>query len=176
MPTQNPRINVVLEKPLYKRLEQLAKKHGISLSKEVRDLVRDGVGICAEGISGEVVEREQAGQDVTPIEEKALDVFKKAVLKEFGKKVLSIRLFGSKARGDADKFSDVDVLVILSEGDWHEGDEVHKITASILVDYQVDISAKVINAKHFAYLKKIKSPFLESIRQESILLHGTDGI
>jgi len=37
MPTKNPRINVVLEKPLYNSIERLAKKEGVSLSLKVRD-------------------------------------------------------------------------------------------------------------------------------------------
>ena len=39
MPTNNPRINVVLEKPLYANVECLAKRDGVSLSMKVRDLV-----------------------------------------------------------------------------------------------------------------------------------------
>lgn len=43
MPTKNPRVNVVLEKPLYNRVEHLAKKDGISMSLKVRDLVREAL-------------------------------------------------------------------------------------------------------------------------------------
>ena len=43
MPTKNPRVNVVLEKPLYSRVEHLAKKDGISMSLKVRDLVREAL-------------------------------------------------------------------------------------------------------------------------------------
>ena len=45
MPTKNPRINVVLEKPLYERVRKLAKKEHISLSLKIRDLVRDALDI-----------------------------------------------------------------------------------------------------------------------------------
>lgn len=40
MPTKNPRINVVLEKPLYDSVRRLAEKEDISLSLKIRDLVR----------------------------------------------------------------------------------------------------------------------------------------
>lgn len=43
MPTKNPRVNVVLERPLYNRVEHLAKKDGISMSLKVRDLVREAL-------------------------------------------------------------------------------------------------------------------------------------
>ena len=43
MSAKNPRIHTVLEPRLYKAVEILARKHGRSLSQEVRDLVRDAL-------------------------------------------------------------------------------------------------------------------------------------
>ncbi len=45
MPTKNPRINVVLEKPLYQKVERIARKEGVSLSLKVRDLVKEALEI-----------------------------------------------------------------------------------------------------------------------------------
>lgn len=45
MPAKNPRVNVVLDKPLYKSVEFLAKKDGISLSLKVRDLIKEALEI-----------------------------------------------------------------------------------------------------------------------------------
>ena len=45
MPTKNPRVNVVLEKPLYRTVEQLAKRDGLSLSLKVRDLIKEALEI-----------------------------------------------------------------------------------------------------------------------------------
>lgn len=43
MPTKNPRLNVVLELPLYHAIQQLAKRDGVSLSLKARDLIRDAL-------------------------------------------------------------------------------------------------------------------------------------
>ncbi len=43
MPTKNPRINVVLEKPLYSALHDLAEDEGVSLSMLMRDLVKEAL-------------------------------------------------------------------------------------------------------------------------------------
>jgi len=43
VPTTSPRVNVVLEKPLYQRLRRLAAKDGVSLSTKVRDLIREAL-------------------------------------------------------------------------------------------------------------------------------------
>lgn len=45
MPAKNPRINVVLEKPLYQAVERLAVREGVSLSHKVRDLVKEALEI-----------------------------------------------------------------------------------------------------------------------------------
>ncbi len=45
MPTKNPRINVVLEGPLYNMIEELAERDGVSLSLKVRDLIKEAMEI-----------------------------------------------------------------------------------------------------------------------------------
>jgi hypothetical protein len=43
MPTKNPRINIVVEGPLYKILKELADKKGLSMSTLSRDLIREAL-------------------------------------------------------------------------------------------------------------------------------------
>ena len=43
MPTKNPRVNVVLEQPLYDALGRLARREGASLSTAARDLIREAL-------------------------------------------------------------------------------------------------------------------------------------
>ena len=43
MPAKNPRINVVLEEPLFITVERLAKRDKVSLSLKVRDLVKEAL-------------------------------------------------------------------------------------------------------------------------------------
>lgn len=43
MPAKNPRINVVLEKPLYESVRRLAANEEISLSLKIRDLVKEAL-------------------------------------------------------------------------------------------------------------------------------------
>lgn len=45
MPVKSPRINVVLEKPLFHTIEMLAERDGVSLSLKVRDLVKEALEI-----------------------------------------------------------------------------------------------------------------------------------
>jgi hypothetical protein len=43
MPARNPRVNVVLEKPLFDAVGHLAREEGVSLSTAVRDLVKEAI-------------------------------------------------------------------------------------------------------------------------------------
>jgi hypothetical protein len=43
MPAKNPRINIVLEKPIYEAIRRIAKKEGVSVSLKARDLLREAL-------------------------------------------------------------------------------------------------------------------------------------
>ena len=55
---------------------------------------------------------------MTPAERNALDGFVTAVREHYGARLVDILLFGSRARGDARPDSDVDLAVVLQDGDW----------------------------------------------------------
>lgn len=58
MPTKNPRVNTVLEPPLFRAVERLAKSDHVSLSEKVRDLVREAVELVEdEGLESLARER-----------------------------------------------------------------------------------------------------------------------
>lgn len=60
MPTKNPRINVVLEKPLYDSIKKIASKEGVSVSLKARDLLRDALETHEDLIFDEIAsEREK---------------------------------------------------------------------------------------------------------------------
>ena len=46
MSTKNPRLNVVLEPPVYRAVCQLAHKDGVSLSLKARDLINQALEYC----------------------------------------------------------------------------------------------------------------------------------
>ena len=43
MPAKNPRINAVVEEPIYEAIEKLAQKDGVSISHKTRDLLLDSL-------------------------------------------------------------------------------------------------------------------------------------
>lgn len=58
MATKIPRIHTVLDPSLYEAVELLARKNGVSLSQEVRDLVRGAIELVEDrGIAAFADER-----------------------------------------------------------------------------------------------------------------------
>jgi hypothetical protein len=48
MATKMPRLNVVLEKPVYFAIVDLARKDGVSLSLKARDLIKQAIEFCED--------------------------------------------------------------------------------------------------------------------------------
>jgi len=64
MPSQKPRINIVLDNFLYQNVRLLAEKDNISLSAKVRDLLKEALEIQEDiALSGFAEEREKSWDD-----------------------------------------------------------------------------------------------------------------
>ena len=48
MPTKNPRVNIVVEPPLYSVMHDLATSEGVSMSTIARDLIREAIDLREE--------------------------------------------------------------------------------------------------------------------------------
>ena len=59
MPAKNPRVNVVLERPLYEALGRLARREGTSLSLKVRDLLREALEAHEDLVLGQVAQERE---------------------------------------------------------------------------------------------------------------------
>ena len=78
----------------------------------------------------------------------------------------TLQLFGSKARGDATKFSDVDVLVILDDATWEDRRSVSRITSDVLLETGVDLSAKTFSPNQLDEMKRQRSMFWQTIESD----------
>ena len=65
MPSKKPRINVVLDNPLYDNVRLLAEKDGVSLSAKVKELVREALEIQEDIFLAELAEKRDASLDET---------------------------------------------------------------------------------------------------------------
>ena len=105
-------------------------------------------------------------------ERRALMGFKTKLEERLGDQIKEIRLFGSKARSDWRKGSDIDVLIILSRlADKNQAkDIVYSLVLSICEKFGLYLSVKVFSEGEFRYYKSIPTLFVKNIMRESILL------
>jgi hypothetical protein len=65
MPTKNPRVNVVLERPMYDALGRMARREGSSLSTTARDLLRAALEMQEDRSLGAIAEQRERTFDRT---------------------------------------------------------------------------------------------------------------
>jgi len=103
-------------------------------------------------------------------EQRLLKEFKDLLLKSFPDEILEIRVFGSRARGQATPESDLDVLVVTLHDDYHLSDRIIDLACDLLLKHHIYISPKVIGRHHYDQLEAMDSDFLYQVKQEGILL------
>lgn len=88
------------------------------------------------------------------------------------KNVLEIRLFGSYARGEETKDSDVDLLMILENYNSNENHWIASLSdlAMEKVDYNDLLSVMRTSKEHWEEHKRLKTPLYEEIEKDGILL------
>lgn len=107
---------------------------------------------------------------LTKKEKEALGLFKEKLVAEFGERLDSTQLFGSKARGDAAKHSDVDVLVVLKDATWRDRHRVSVFASRVLLVTGVLLSTKVFSPEQMGQMERQRSVFWQSIKPDLILL------
>lgn len=100
-------------------------------------------------------------------EKKALILFKEKLQAAFPDQVEDLRLFGSKARGDATKFSDVDVLIVLEDRSLPVRQKIYGLANEVFLEAGVDLSLKIITPAISRRLREAGSPLMINIDRES---------
>jgi predicted nucleotidyltransferase len=98
-----------------------------------------------------------------------LESIKKTLRDHYGQKLTNIVLYGSYAKGNQAKESDIDIAVVM-EGDFDKYDEVEQLvdlTNDISLDNDIMISILPLTMEEYFYGKY---PIFENIRREGITI------
>jgi len=80
--------------------------------------------------------------------------------------------FGSRARGDFDGSSDMDVLVVIS--DIRVKNRMISVLHDIELEYDVPVSPVIFTSREYKVNKRLKSRFIENIEREGIVLYDAE--
>lgn len=83
--------------------------------------------------------------NLTTNEQKALRDFKSELTEKFSSRLMLIKLFGSKARGDFHKESDIDILIVIKEITKKDKDLISALSFEISLKYKVFISELIFS-------------------------------
>ena len=103
-------------------------------------------------------------------EKKVLEEFKRRIKEKYFNEIQDVLVFGSKARGNAGKESDIDIIVITSSEDWKKGDKIREIGYGLDEDIGYKLSIQVISKSHIAYLRRNSFQFIKNVEKEAIFL------
>ncbi len=92
------------------------------------------------------------------------------IQKRFPDRILTVTLFGSKARGDADDDSDIDLLVLVDAEDDGLRDELWRIASRVSLDRNVVISPRVFGRTRWAEIRRIRMPLYRAIQADGVPL------
>jgi predicted nucleotidyltransferase len=85
---------------------------------------------------------------LTDREQKSISKLKEQLSQTFH--LRSLILFGSKARGDYEEWSDVDVLVLVDEEkNWNNREKLSDITFDVNLEYDTQLTCILENAKNW---------------------------
>jgi predicted nucleotidyltransferase len=110
---------------------------------------------------------------LTPSERAALGALVHRLRQCYDDNLLRVVLFGSKARGDSDEESDVDVLTVVripEGGYWQHRRQISAIAGQLDLEYDVVLSTLLVDEPEFAEMRRANLLLNRSIQQDGIEL------
>jgi uncharacterized protein len=105
---------------------------------------------------------------LTPTETAWLHAYRELLETQFPECVTEVSIFGSKARGEAQPDSDLDVLVVIRDGDWHLKEALARSGYDLAIGTDVVPSLHVYTVAEWEYLRNHASVFREVVERDRV--------
>lgn len=107
---------------------------------------------------------------LTKAEDSAVILFVKGIRKKLGKSFLKAVLFGSRARGEGNEESDIDILVLIDNVTLKKKHIIWDAAHDILLDTEIYISPLVMSKKQFEQLRSHERLIAKEIDRDGVTL------
>jgi len=89
---------------------------------------------------------------------------------QFPRRILDVILFGSKARGDADAESDIDLLVLVDSEDNEFRSTLWRLASDVSLKYDVILSPRVLSQARWVEAEQARFPLYRAVMTEGVPL------
>lgn len=107
---------------------------------------------------------------LTKVEQQALARFRDALRSLLGENLLSLRLFGSRARAEGTEESDLDVLVLVKKKDRDLCRRIVEESLEVDLAYGTNLAPTVLSADEYRQNQEYGTPFYRNIEREGVSL------
>ncbi|MFQ6067291.1 MAG: nucleotidyltransferase domain-containing protein [bacterium] len=101
-------------------------------------------------------------------ESEALEKFTRGVRSLLGDNLLILKLFGSKAKGDFSKESDIDVLLVVKKITSELRDKIFDLLLDIELEYDPKISLVILSEYEYQRNAEMGSPFIAGVEKDGV--------
>ncbi len=103
-------------------------------------------------------------------QQQAISAFLDELLTICKTNIIGVYLFGSQARGEVGKDSDIDILVIASQSDWRLKHQISHIAADIGLEYDVLIDSHIVQESRWKEIGEAGYRFYKNVMDEGVPL------
>lgn len=107
---------------------------------------------------------------LAPNDQTAVEEYVRLIRSRYPDRILAIVLFGSKARGDSDEESDIDLLILVDAEDVEFRNELWHIASDVSLEHNVVLSPRVFGQERWAETRRIRMPLYRAVKTEGIPL------
>jgi predicted nucleotidyltransferase len=107
---------------------------------------------------------------LSPEEQTWLNGYRQALSQQFPGLVQHVMIFGSKARGTATADSDLDLLLVIQDGDWRVKNAVREPGYLLAIGTDVVPSIMVFTVSEWELHRMRQAPFWRTVTRDAVIV------
>ena len=115
-----------------------------------------------------IPEQKRRFEHLTEAEQQVASEFVRRVRQRLDGQLVSAVLFGSRARGEAAAYSDMDVLVVVTDPGLEERKMIHHLAVEICLEFGIYPSTRVWSSEQWRLVQKRRTMLYRNIYRDGI--------